>query len=94
MTASNLDIKRCVLKLLSQRAASASICPSDVARALASDNEAWRAMMHPVKGVAAQLAREGKISITQGSATLDPSDPKQIEHGPIRLRRGPHFDAP
>lgn len=88
MTVSNLDIERCMIELLSRRAATASICPSDVARALVSDEDAWRALMPSVRRVAAKLAREERISITQGSETLMPD---RIDHGPIRLRRGPKF---
>ncbi|WP_284507240.1 DUF3253 domain-containing protein [Caballeronia sp. ATUFL_M2_KS44] len=88
MTVSNLDIERCMIELLSRRAATASICPSDVARTLVSDEDAWRALMPSVRQAAAKLAREERISITQGSETLTPD---RIDHGPIRLRRGPKF---
>jgi hypothetical protein len=88
MTASPSGIERCLLKLLGERAESSSICPSDVARALSSDEAAWRALMPAVRDVAARLARDKTIIITQGDVTLDPD---HIDHGPIRLRRGPGF---
>jgi hypothetical protein len=84
------DIERCMMKLLRERAATSSICPSEVARALASDESEWRALMPPIREIAARLAREGKIRITQGETTLHPD---RIDHGPIRLRRGPKFPA-
>jgi hypothetical protein len=84
----NRDIENCLLELLSRRAESSSICPSDVARTLAEDEAAWRALMPSVRRVAASLAREGCIAITQGDVTLDPSS---IDQGPIRLRRGEKF---
>jgi hypothetical protein len=88
MTASHADIERCMLELLGARAEMSSICPSDVARALAPDESDWRALMPAVRHVAARLARDRTIVITQGDATLD-SD--HIDHGPIRLRRGARF---
>jgi hypothetical protein len=84
-------IERCILALLERRAAEKSICPSDVARALASDEAQWRAAMPAVRDVAAMLARRGVVSITQGGETLHPD---RISHGPIRLRRGAKFAAP
>lgn len=88
MTPTNRDIENCMLELLGQRAEAASICPSDVARTLGRDEAQWRALMVPVRQVAARLARDGVILITQGDVTLDPDN---IDHGPIRLRRGPKF---
>jgi hypothetical protein len=85
---SNRNIENCLLELLSQRAESSSICPSDVARTLADDEAEWRALMPSIRRVAASLAREGRIVITQGDVTLDPSS---MDHGPIRLRRGEKF---
>jgi len=77
--------------MLRRRAATASICPSDVARALVSDEDGWRALMPSIRHVAERLARDGKVSITQGGATLNPDS---VSRGPIRLRRGPKFPLP
>ncbi|MDR5800187.1 DUF3253 domain-containing protein [Caballeronia sp. LP006] len=90
MSVSTRDIENCALDLLGGRAATSSICPSDVARNLVSDEDGWRALMPLVRDVAAQMAREGKVLITQGDVTLDPD---AMSHGPIRLRRGPAFPA-
>lgn len=87
---SDPDIERCVLDLLRSRAETASICPSDVARALTNDEDGWRELMPAVRNVAARMAHRQRLKITQGDATLDPD---QISHGPIRLRRGPGFPA-
>jgi hypothetical protein len=78
------DIERCLLELLGKRAESSSICPSDVARTLIDDEDGWRALMPSVRRVAARLAHDGRIRITQGDSTLDPD---HIDQGPIRLRR-------
>lgn len=77
-----------IVDLLSGRAPGASICPSDVARALAADEPAWRGLMPRVREVAAALALEAVIVITQGDRTVDPHD---VDRGAIRLRRGPAF---
>jgi len=83
-----MDISSTIISLLSLRAPTASICPSDVARALADDEATWRNLMQPVREAAARMARNGTIIITQGTQQLDPAD---IEKGPVRLRRGPSF---
>jgi hypothetical protein len=90
MAASKQDVERCMIELLRRRAKTSSICPSDVARALAGDDGEWRALMPLVRAAAARMAHEDTISITQGSTVLDPD---RIDHGAIRLRRGPKFPA-
>ncbi|MGI4777870.1 MAG: DUF3253 domain-containing protein [Janthinobacterium lividum] len=69
--------------LLTARAASASICPSEVARELLPEGESWRALMPEVRRVAAALAVEGKLLVTRGDAQVD----AMSKGGPIRLRR-------
>lgn len=70
-------------ELLMARAAVSSICPSEVARALESDEAAWRALMPQVRRVAAKLASEGKLRVTRGDDIVD----AESEGGPIRLRQ-------
>ena len=60
-----------------------SICPSDVARALTSDEKAWRALMPRIREVAAALAADGLLQATRGKAVVDATS----AGGPIRLRR-------
>ena len=72
-----------MLTLLASRAPSASICPSDVARALSSDERIWRAKMPAIRRVAAQLAAEGRVKVTRGSEEVDALS----KGGPIRIRR-------
>lgn len=83
-------IERTVFDLLAARAADASICPSDVARALIEDEDAWRALMPQVRSVATRLARAGRLRITRGEASVDPDAPGR---GPIRLRRAVSDDG-
>jgi hypothetical protein len=70
-------------ELLSARAASSSICPSEVARALEPEKKAWRALMPNIRRVAAKLASEGKLLVTRGNDIVDATS----EGGPIRLRQ-------
>jgi hypothetical protein len=77
------EIERTIFALLRQRDAAASICPSDVARALASKAPAWRALMPAVRRVAAVLAERGSLRVTRGAEEVDAMSPG----GPIRLRR-------
>ncbi len=82
------DIASTILALLRQGDPASSICPSDVARALADGEAQWRPLMPRVREAAKVLARRREIVITQREAVLDPDAPL---HGPLRLRRGPEF---
>ena len=78
------DIEATVFALLAARRPGASICPSDVARALHADAAAWRAAMPAVRAEARRLAAEGRLVVTQRGTVLDPAAPWR---GAIRLRR-------
>ena len=73
---------------LLRRAATSSICPSEVARALYSIESEWRALMPRVRDVAAAMCIEGQVRITRGGVDV-PSD--ELHRGAIRLARGPGF---
>jgi len=70
-----------ILALLRSRPPVATICPSEVARALTA--EAWRPLMPAVRDAARSLARAGRIEVCQRGAVLDPDGEWR---GPIRLR--------
>ncbi|MFS0713285.1 DUF2256 and DUF3253 domain-containing protein [Microbacterium sp. 2P01SA-2] len=70
-----------ILELLSTRAAGATICPSEAARAVGG--EEWRELMEPARRAARRLVADGEVEITQRGAVVDPSTAK----GPIRIRR-------
>lgn len=67
-----------ILAQCQARGAKSSICPSEVARALAPD---WRALMPDIRRVAADLAEAGEIVVTQKGRTIDAHSAR----GPIRL---------
>ncbi|APF34756.1 S-adenosylmethionine:tRNA ribosyltransferase-isomerase [Microbacterium sp. AISO3] len=70
-----------ILELLSARAAGATICPSEAARAVGG--EEWRDLMEPARRAARRLVADGEVEITQRGTVVDPSTAK----GPIRIRR-------
>jgi hypothetical protein len=74
------DIERTILALLEQRDAGKTICPSEAARALASDD--FRPLMDDVRRVADGMER---VEITQGGRVVALGDVR----GPIRLRLKP-----
>jgi hypothetical protein len=75
------DLEVQILALLQDRAAGATICPSEIARAVGGDE--WRDRMEPVRQAARRLVAAGEVEITQGGRVVDPSTAK----GPIRIRR-------
>jgi Protein of unknown function (DUF3253) len=84
-------IKQGILTLLGSRAVDSSICPSEVARAVAPAlGRAWRALMPQVRSVAIQMAMARRVAITRNRLPLNPKD---LGSGPIRLHRGELFDA-
>ena len=86
MSADRSAIEATILALCAARGAERSICPSEVARALAgSDEKAWRTLMHPVREEALRLARAGRVVILRKGRTQDPHAPIR---GVIRLRIG------
>jgi len=80
VTPQDVDLERRVLEMLAARARTSTICPSDVARAVAPDD--WRPLMEPVRRAARRLVDRGEVEITQKGSVVDPSTAK----GPIRIR--------
>ncbi len=75
------QLEQAIDRLLDDRSAGATICPSEAAREVGGDD--WRDLMEPARRAARRLVAEGAIEITQGGRVVDPSTAK----GPIRLRR-------
>ena len=79
-----------IQRQLSNRAVTSSVCPSEIARALRSDEAAWRSLMPQVRKVASKLRDEGRLRISQRGIDVPAAD---LHHGAIRLARGPKFDS-
>lgn len=75
-------LEAAILDLLASRAPTATICPSDAARAV-GDEGSWRDLMDPARAAAARLVDRGEVEITQGGEVVDLATAK----GPIRIRR-------
>jgi len=76
-------LEAAILRLLGERGAGKTICPSEAARAVAGEErEAWEGLMEPARAAGRRLVAEGKIVITQGGRVVEGSTAK----GAIRLR--------
>lgn len=73
-------LEAAIIDLLSIRPRDASICPSEAARRIRTDD--WRTLMEPARMAARRLVERGTVEITQGGRVVDPSHAK----GPIRIR--------
>ena len=83
------QIEETMLALVSERGPGKTICPSEVARAIAgADPDAWGRMMQPVRKVAVRLTKEGKVAIMRKGKPVDPDDFKGV------YRIGPAPDEP
>lgn len=74
-------LRREILALAESRGAEKTFCPSDVARRLSED---WRPLMGDLRDAARELAREGRVRVSQKGHTLSPDSPWQ---GAIRLQQ-------
>ncbi len=74
-------LERRIVTLLDARAADASICPSEAARAV--DPDGWRDLMPAARAAAGRLAAAGDAEVTQGGAVVDVATAR----GPVRVRR-------
>ena len=73
-------LRNTLLELSRERGPDKTICPSDAARAVGGN---WRDLMDDAREAARELAREGKVVITQNGAAVDPDADWR---GPIRIR--------
>lgn len=78
-----------ILRQIGAREPGKSICPSEVARAVARPGEDWRAQMKPVRAEAMRLAADGVIAILRHGKPVAPEGVR----GVIRLARGPRFTS-
>ncbi len=82
MTADDDEIAATILRLVAERGADKTICPSEVARALdgpGSPQDGWRRFMQPVRRAAVRLAEAGEVAILRkGKPVADPGAFKGI----------------
>jgi hypothetical protein len=77
-------VESAIFDLLSRRTEGATVCPSEVARALAPDGENWRPLMPLVRQVAQRLVQQGRLVVTRRGVPVDDATGRG---GPIRLGR-------
>lgn len=74
-------LESAILALAELRGPDSSTCPSDAARAVGG--EQWRELMDEARAIARELAKSGRVEITQRGDVLDPAT---VWRGPIRIR--------
>lgn len=78
------EIRAQILAQTGERGPDKSICPSEVAREVASsEGEDWRRHLTAVRQEAVRLAQAGKIEILRKGKPVEPGDVR----GVIRLRQ-------
>lgn len=77
------DITAEIIRQTTERGTNASICPSEVARALAVE---WRPLLGPVRRAAFGLARAGQIEVLRKGRAVDIDSGPDAARGVIRLR--------
>ncbi|MBI1402200.1 MAG: DUF3253 domain-containing protein [Porphyrobacter sp.] len=75
------EAQEAILALLAERAAGATICPSEAARRLAGPGGDWRAQMEAVHAATDALAARGAIALSWKGG------PMQERRGPYRIAR-------
>lgn len=81
-----MTVRAALLTLFEARDASATVCPSEVARALAhrrGEPEAWRSAMPEVHAAVDEMVRDGSVELTWKGERL------ATRTGPYRLNRSP-----
>ena len=78
---SRVDAREATLALLAARAEGATVCPSEVARAVAAPTGEWREAMPEVHAAVDQMVSEGLIGLSWKGQTL------ATRAGPYRINR-------
>jgi hypothetical protein len=78
------DLETAIVRLLEASRAGATICPSEVARAVAGDDRAeWEPLMEPARRAARRLVAAGEVELVQRGRVVD----RSAFRGPVRIRR-------
>lgn len=75
------QLEEAIVSLLQSRAAGATICPSEAARAVFA-GESWRDRMEQTRRAGRRLVLEGRLEWTQRGRVVDPSTAR----GAVRFR--------
>lgn len=77
-----MDAREATLALLAARAEDATVCPSEVARALAGPDGDWRDAMPEVHAAVDQMVGDGVVRLSWKGRSLG------TRAGPYRIGRG------
>ncbi|MBR3190785.1 DUF3253 domain-containing protein [Bosea sp. (in: a-proteobacteria)] len=84
------ELAETILRLAAERGDERTLGPMDVARRLGGDHpEGWGPLMQPIRRVAVQLMKDGRLVITRKGRPVDPDDFR----GVYRLRLPGHEGA-
>lgn len=73
--ASAEEMRETMLTLVAERGAGKTVCPSEVARALAGPHpDGWGPLMQPLRRVAVDLMKQGRVVILRKGRPVDPDD--------------------
>jgi hypothetical protein len=73
------SIAETMLALVAERGPGKTICPSEVARALGGPHpDGWGPLMKPVRRVAVDLMKQGRVVIRRKGRPVDPDDFKGV----------------
>ena len=88
---SEATLEAAILRMVAERGPDKSICPSEVARAVAPGGEdSWRPMLSATRRAAIRLAAAGRLDILRKGRVVDPIEVR----GVIRLRMRPPEETP
>jgi uncharacterized protein DUF3253 len=81
-------LESAIRDLLAARAATATICPSEAARRVETEQGSgadadWRSLMEHARLAARRLVDRGEVEVVQRGRVVDPATAR----GPIRIRR-------
>ena len=69
------ELAETILTLVAERGDGRTLGPMDVARALGGDHpDGWGPLMQPIRRVAVQLMKDGRLVITRKGRPVDPDD--------------------
>ncbi|MDU0342620.1 DUF3253 domain-containing protein [Bosea rubneri] len=69
------DLAETILRLAAERGDGRTLGPMDVARSLGGDHpDGWGPLMQPIRRVAVQLMKDGRLVITRKGRPVDPDD--------------------
>jgi hypothetical protein len=75
MTNRDAELEETMLRLVRERGADKTVCPSEAARAVGGDHpDGWGPLMQPIRRIAVRLMKEGRLVITRRGRPVDPDD--------------------